>query len=72
MVGRYKSVHRALRQGTTPGRSYSVIDTAGEDAQEYLRGQDRTDLPFKLSHYRPDGPSTEPLMSRILTQYDVC
>lgn len=39
--------------------------------REYLRGQARTDLPFKLANYRPDGEGTEPLMARILTDYDV-
>lgn len=71
MVGRYQSDHRSLRKATTQGQSYSYLDTAGDAVRDCLRGQDRTDLPFKLSNYRPDGKGTQPLLTRILTDYDV-
>lgn len=67
MVGRYQSSNRSRQDDT-----YSFLDTAGDAVRQYLRGQLRTDLPFKLSHYRPDGQGTDPLLTRILTDYDVC
>lgn len=46
-------------------------DTAGQAVRQFLKGQVRTDLPFKLSNYRPGGEGTESLLTRILTEYDV-
>jgi len=71
MVGKYQSSHRSYGNRTAHGSSYSFLDRAGDAARDYLRGQARTDLPFKLSSYRPDGEETEPLLTRILTDYDV-
>lgn len=71
MVGRFQSSHRSSRNGTAQGHGYSFLDPAGDAVREHIIGQARTDLPFKLSHYRPDGEGTEPLLTRILTDYDV-
>ena len=71
MVGQYQQSPRSRRNVTTQGRSYSYLDTAGDAVRDYLRTQARTDLPFKLSNYRPDGEKAHSLLARILTDYDV-
>ena len=50
---------------------YTRLNVDGEATRQYLRGQARTDLPFKLSCYYAGGDRTKSLLTRILTDYDV-
>lgn len=71
MSARYKSGYKPRGEVSSYRPRRIVQDTAGQAVRQYLKGQDRTDLPFKLSNYRPGGEGTPSLLTRILTQYDV-
>ncbi|KAI9877782.1 MAG: hypothetical protein M1830_002848 [Pleopsidium flavum] len=72
MSRRYPFGSQRRRRNAIENRSgHLPLDTAGQAVRQFLRGQVRTDLPFKLSNYRPGGQGTESLLTRILTEYDV-